>query len=83
MMGNHAKMPCEGQLKAVLAISPFIATLCPGKTAGFLSFITFQVPFTIVVKAFQAALEFINAHLQQCDQVTTVLRTVGFWLIVC
>ena len=57
--------------------------ICPGKTAGFLSFITFQVPFTIVVKAFQAALEFINAHLQQCDQVTSVLRTVDFWLIVC
>ena len=35
MMGNHAKMPCEGQLKAVLAILPFVATLCPGKTAGF------------------------------------------------
>ena len=52
MMGNHAKMPCEGQLKAVLAILPFIATLCPGKTAGFLSFISFQVPFIIVVKAF-------------------------------
>ena len=54
MMGNHAKMACKGQLKAVLAISPFVATLCPGKTAGF---IPFQVAFTTVVKAFQAALE--------------------------
>ena len=47
------------------------------KTADFISF---QVLFTIVVKAFQAALEFINAHLQQCGQVTSVLRTVDFWL---
>ena len=35
MMGNYTKMPCEGQLKQFWVISPFIATLCPGKTAGF------------------------------------------------
>ena len=27
--------------------------------------------------------EFINAHLQQRDQVASELRTVDFWLIVC
>ena len=32
-----------------------------------------QVPFTIVVKAFQATMEFINVHLQQFDQVTSRL----------
>ena len=32
---------------------------------------------------FQAALEFNNAHLQKRDQVPSVLRTVGIWLIVC
>ena len=38
---------------------------------------------TLVAKTFRAALEFINAHLQQRDQVTSVLHTVGFWLMVC
>ena len=42
----------------------------------------FRVPFTVVAKMFRAALDFINAHLQQRDQVTSVLRTVDFWLVV-
>ena len=33
------------------------------KTAGFFVIYNFQVPFTIVVKAFQATLEFINASV--------------------
>ena len=40
----------------------------------------FRVPFTVAAKTFRAALDFINAHLLQLDQV---LRTVDFWLIVC
>ena len=43
----------------------------------------FQVPFTIAAKTFRATLEFINAHIQQQDQVVSKLRTVDFWLIVC
>ena len=27
--------------------------------------------------------QFINAHLQQRDQVVSLLHTVDFWLIVC
>ena len=43
----------------------------------------FQVPFTIAAKTSRAALDFINVHLQQRDQVTSILRTVDFWLVVC
>ena len=39
----------------------------------------FRVPFTVAAKTFRAALDFINAHLQQRDQVASVLRTVDFW----
>ena len=38
----------------------------------------FQVQFTIVAKAFRATLDFINAHLQQRDQVASILYTVYF-----
>ena len=77
------KIPCEGRLEAVFAISPSVATLRPvvsrkfGKTVSF-PFL-FRVPFTVAAKTFRAALEFINAHLQQRDQVASVLRTVDFW----
>ena len=37
--------------------------------------ILFRVPFTLAAKTFRAALEFINAHLQQRDQVASELRT--------
>ena len=35
----------------------------------------FHVQFTVAVKMFQATLEFINVHLQQRNQVTSVLHT--------
>ena len=80
---NYTKIPCEGRLEAVFAISPSVATLRLvvsrkfGKTVSF-PFL-FRVPFTVAAKTFRAALEFINAHLQQRDQVASVLRTVDFW----
>ena len=43
----------------------------------------FRVTFTVAAKMFRTTLDFINAHLQQRDQVASVLRTVDFWLIVC
>ena len=80
-MCNYEKILCEGQLEAVLAISPFIATLCPISRQNNRFFVIYIFKYHSVVKTFQATLEFIN--LQQCDQVASVLRTVDFWLIVC
>ena len=50
----------------------------------FFSFKTFYL--SIIYRSginIRATLKFINAHLQQRDQVATKLRTVDFWLIVC
>jgi len=57
---------------------PFVATLCPviSRKTGFC--LSFQVTFTVAVKAFQITPEFINVHLQQRDEVANVLRTMGF-----
>ena len=71
-------------------ISPSVTKLRPvvsrkfDKTVRF-SHSKFSISSTIIVAAetFQAALEFINAHLQQRDQVASKIRTVDFWLIVC
>ena len=58
------------------ATSPSIAMLCSrkvGKTANFCHSILSTIYHT---KKFRATLEFINAHLQHQDQITTVLCTV-------
>ena len=47
------------------------------KTVSF-SFL-FRVRFTVAAKMFHAALDFINAHLQQRDQVASILHTVDIW----
>ena len=49
--------------------------------------ILFRIPFNLSGKnvSSRPSLEFINAHLQQRDEVASELRTVDFWLmlIVC
>ena len=61
-----------------------VTSRCFGKRVSFShSKCLFRVPFTVAAKTFWAALEFINAHLPQRDQVASVLRTVDFSLIVC
>ena len=37
----------------------------------------------VVSRKFGKTVSFINAHLQQRDQVASELRTVDSWLIVC
>ena len=71
----------------------FVATLCPVISRKFVKtqhfFVIHKFPFhvqlTVAVKMFQSTLEFINAHLQQRNQVTSILHTVAvnFWLTVC
>ena len=57
-------------------LRPFVSRKF-GKTGSF-SFL-FRVPFTVAAKMFRAALEFINAHLQQRDQFASILCTLDFW----
>ena len=83
----YAKIPFEGRLQAVFAISPSVGTLCPvvsrkfGKTVIF-SHSTLSILSTIYRsgKNLSSLTRVYNAHLQQRDQVASVLRTVGFWL---
>ena len=82
------KYRAKGDSERFLAISPSVATLRPVVSRKFgrgqqVYLNLFLVPFTVAAKTFRAALEFINAHLQQRDQVARELRTVDFWLIVC
>ena len=65
-------MHAKGDSKHFFAISPSVATLRPvvsrkfGNTVIFShSKLSIRVPFTVAAKTFGAALEFINAHLQQ------------------
>ena len=87
---HYAKMSCEGRLKEVLwycfplqGYVPLFQGILVRQQLFVIQNFLFQVPFTIAAWTFRATLDFINAHLQQQDQVISIFCTVDFWLIVC
>ena len=61
-------------------IPPFVATVCTIISRKFFCHIfSFGVPFSIALKVLNRTLEFINTHLQQWDQVTSVFYRKVCW----
>ena len=77
-MQARPNQPQQGHLLELYLLFCLVISKKFGKTADFcdIHIFPFQVSFTIVVKTVRATLEFINVHLQQCDHVASILRTV-------